>query len=302
MADKQIQLAVVMPVYNAGPYLAAAVESILNQTYSDFEFIIIDDGSTDDSLALLQEYASKDTRIKLISRENRGLVASRNELLSLTHTKYFAIMDSDDISHPNRLEKQLSFLESQPEYGVVGCRDLLIDPEGLAIRVINDHCHHEAIDQANLSFDEFQTLNGYMVVTDKLKGLGGYRDEIVYAEDRDLFLRMAEIAKVMVLPEALYAYRQHYTNTCVTKAKEVSLHVQQVVEDACRRRAINLVSQPPSSHPENTTVAQLHHVWAWWALAAGNVKTARKYAGKVAMKQPLSINSWRLIFCAVRGR
>ena len=299
--DKQLQLTVVMPVYNNGPYLAAAVDSILNQTYLEFKFIIIDDGSTDDSLAILQSYANKDARIKLISRENRGLVATRNELLSLTHTQYFAIMDSDDISYPNRLERQLSFLENQPDYGIVGCRDMLIDPDGLAIRVINDNCTHEDIDQANLSFDVFQTLNAYMAVTEKVKAIGGYRDEIIYAEDRDIFLRMAEIAKVMVLPETLYAYRQHYTNTCVTKAKAVSLNVRQVVDNACQRRGTSIAMPEVGAHPENITVAQLHNVWAWWALTEGNLKTARKYARKVLMKKPLSINSWRLLLCVSRG-
>jgi glycosyltransferase involved in cell wall biosynthesis len=299
--DKQLQLTVAMPVYNAGPYLTAAVESILNQTYSEFEFIIIDDGSTDDSLAILQRYAGKDTRIKLISRENRGLVATRNELLSLAHTKYFAIMDSDDVSYPHRLERQLSFLENQPDYGIVGCRDMLIDPDGLDIRVINDNVSHEDIDRANLSFDVFQTLNAYMAVTEQVKAIGGYRDKIVYAEDRDVFLRMAEITKVMVLSDILYAYRQHYTNTCVMKANEVSFNVRQVVDDACLRRKISLASSEAGSHPENITVVQLHNVWAWWALAGGNIKTARKYARKVFMKRPLSINSWRLLLCVSRG-
>ena len=299
--DKQLQLNVVMPVYNAGPYLAAAVESILNQTYSEFEFIIIDDGSTDESLALLQGYASQDARIKLISRENKGLVATRNELLSLAHAKYFAIMDSDDISYPDRLEKQLSFLENQPDYGIVGCRDMLIDPDGLDIRVINDNVSHEDIDRANLSFDVFQTLNAYMAVTEQIKAIGGYRDKIVYAEDRDVFLRMAEITKVMVLPDILYAYRQHYTNTCVTKANEVSLNVRQVVADACQRRDIGLAPSEAGPHPENNTMVPLHNVWAWWALAGGNIKTARKYARKVFMKRPLSINSWRLLLCVSRG-
>ena len=106
------KISVVMSVYNAKKYLAEAIESILNQTYSNFEFIIINDGSTDSSLKVIQQYAQKDQRIICISRENKGLVFSLNEGITRAKGQYIARMDADDISLPERFEKQLAWLDT----------------------------------------------------------------------------------------------------------------------------------------------------------------------------------------------
>ena len=115
-----MSISVILPVYNAQDYLRDAVESILAQTYRDFTFIIINDGSTDDSLEILQEYADKDKRIKLVSRENRGLIYTLNEAISLCDSKYIARMDADDVALPKRFEKQVDYLERHPKVAVLG--------------------------------------------------------------------------------------------------------------------------------------------------------------------------------------
>lgn len=113
-------ISVVMPVYNSEKYLSEAIESILNQTFSDFEFIIVNDGSTDSSLSIIESYMAKDDRIVLISRENKGLPASLNEGIAIAKGKYIARMDADDISLPRRFKKQYDFMESHQEVGVCG--------------------------------------------------------------------------------------------------------------------------------------------------------------------------------------
>lgn len=113
-------ISVVMSVYNGEKYLDEAVQSILDQTFPDFEFIIINDGSTDSTLEMLVKYKAKDNRIVLVSRENKGLVASLNEGISLAKGKYIARMDADDISLPARFKEQYDFLEKNPEVGVCG--------------------------------------------------------------------------------------------------------------------------------------------------------------------------------------
>ncbi|PHS68219.1 MAG: glycosyl transferase family 2 [Methylophaga sp.] len=299
--DNSIQLSVLMTVYNAELYLNEAVESILNQSYSDFEFIIINDGSTDSSLSILKNYAQLDKRIKLITRENKGIVASRNELLYMASGKYIAIMDSDDISHPQRLQKQLAFLSKNEEYYIVGCQDLLIDPEGLAIKTINNKYQHEEVDAANLRFDEFQTLNAYMTITKELLNIGGYRNKVIYAEDRDVFLRMAEVGKVSVFPEVLYSYRQHYTNICVEKRVEIKQSVQTVVQDAYKRRGLTFVRDKDDSCEQDVVIKDQFRAWAWWSLEAGNTRTALKYTRKLLMRTPFSLSSWQLLLCVMRG-
>ena len=103
-------ISVVMPVYNAEKYLDEAIKSILVQTCKDFEFIIINDGSNDKSLEIIEKYNIQDERIVLINRENRGLIASLNEGIEKTKGRYIARMDADDISLPDRFEKQIEFL------------------------------------------------------------------------------------------------------------------------------------------------------------------------------------------------
>lgn len=109
-----------MSVYNGEKYLAEAIESVLNQTFTSFEFIIINDGSTDESLLIINSYMEVDERIVVISRENRGLIASLNEGIEIARGKYIARMDADDISMPTRFEKQIEFLERNQEVGVCG--------------------------------------------------------------------------------------------------------------------------------------------------------------------------------------
>lgn len=295
------QVSVLMPVYNAADYLYEAVESILNQSFIEIEFIIIDDGSTDNSLEILRSFEASDNRIKLISRENRGIVATRNELLDLATAEYFAIMDSDDISFPKRLEDQYSFLTRYPDHVIVGCRDMLLDPEGLPIKVINDFSNHEDVDNANLNFDDFQTLNAYMAETQEVRKVGGYRADVLYAEDRDLFLRMAEVGRVKVLPEILYGYRQHYTNTCVLKHKEIAENVLKVVQDAHDRRNRKFTATTQAVESSAIDKVQQYKIWAWWALKAKHINTARKYGRKVVLRRPFNWTSWHLLLCTLRG-
>ncbi|TXJ00169.1 MAG: glycosyltransferase family 2 protein [Neisseriales bacterium] len=114
-------ISVVMPVYNAEKYITEAVESILNQTYSDFEFIIIDDCSTDSSYQILQKYAEKDKRIRIFRNDtNRKQAYTKNFAIKLAKGKFIAFMDADDISLPARFTKQVTFMESHPDIGVCG--------------------------------------------------------------------------------------------------------------------------------------------------------------------------------------
>src|ERR1700726_1508117 len=118
-------ISVLMPVYNAERYVAEAVESILSQTFADFEFIIIDDGSKDRSLAILEEYAARDPRIRLVSRPNTGIVKALNQGLALASGELVARMDADDIAMPERLAKQRDYLADHPECVMVGSRVLV---------------------------------------------------------------------------------------------------------------------------------------------------------------------------------
>jgi glycosyltransferase involved in cell wall biosynthesis len=128
-------VSVILPVYNGEKYIRDAIESILEQTYQNIELIIIDDGSSDNTIDLLMEYKNKDKRVVIISRENRGLVTSLNEGILISHGKYVARMDADDISHTERIEKQVKYLEENEDVYLLGTNYSLIYEEGLSEEV-----------------------------------------------------------------------------------------------------------------------------------------------------------------------
>lgn len=139
--NEDYELSVVMPVFNGGSYLSQAIQSVLNQTLRNFEFIIINDGSTDLSLSIIQSFASQDTRIVVVNRENRGLVASLNEGLHLAKSDLIARMDADDVCYPTRLSQQYEYLCAHTDCVAIGTRIQLIDPEGLPIMEIFYRVH-----------------------------------------------------------------------------------------------------------------------------------------------------------------
>lgn len=270
---------VLMPVYNAEKYLGEAVESILAQTYSDFEFIVINDGSTDRSESILQEFQRRDRRIRVVSRSNTGYVVALNEGLGYANGRYIARMDADDIALPDRFVKQVAFLEANQNYVAVGSRVLLIDSEGLPISPFFQQTSHEEIDTVHMAGCSGSSIchPTAMLCRDALQSIGGYRKQMEPAEDLDLFLQLAEIGKLANLSDVLLKYRLHPKSVGHSRRAEQKQAAERAVIEAHHRRGF----APPmlnSSGEEQPSVCELHRTWAWWSLNAGNVATARKHA------------------------
>ena len=121
------RVSVALPVHNCERYVAEAIESILAQTFTDFEFLIVDDGSTDGTLPILNRFAARDSRIRVISRPNTGIVGALNEMLGLARADLVARMDADDVALPVRFERQVRYLDEHPECVMVGSRVTIID-------------------------------------------------------------------------------------------------------------------------------------------------------------------------------
>jgi glycosyltransferase involved in cell wall biosynthesis len=201
-------LSVVMPVHNAEPFLASSIESILHQTYRDFEFVILDDASTDGSAKILREWARRDTRIRLVESPTRlGLTGSANRVVQEARTATCARMDADDVSQPDRLAAQWAVLESRPEAVLVGTLWQGIDDRG---RVIRPRDRWRLLHPNGAApFPHGSIMFRREVFLDT----GGYRPECELWEDFDLYLRMGKRGHVLVLPEALYRYRFHAGST-----------------------------------------------------------------------------------------
>ncbi|HTL31419.1 MAG TPA: glycosyltransferase, partial [Tepidisphaeraceae bacterium] len=190
-------ISVLMTVYNSRQYVAEAAQSILDQTFRDFEFIIIDDGSSDDSLAILKQLAETDSRVRLVSRPNTGLARALNEGLDLAESEFVARMDADDVSLPQRFEKQIAYLRSHPDCVAVGSQAVNIDPYGMPLLRRDVKLTHDEIDAELMQGKGGAMIHpAVMMRRDAVLAAGKYRHEYNTLEDLDLFLRLAERGKL----------------------------------------------------------------------------------------------------------
>jgi glycosyltransferase involved in cell wall biosynthesis len=200
-------LSVVMPVHNAATFLDESIRSILNQSFSDFEFVILDDASSDKSPDLLKRWAQHDSRIRLFrSDQQLGLAGSSNRVVSQTRAPIVARMDADDVSHPERFARQLEVLKSSGDVVAVGTLFNGIDSAGRVIRPRDRwrlrHSPH---------FIPFPHGSAMFRRT-AYDAIGGYQDLMV-GEDQDFFLKLTRVGRVVTLPAALYHFRYHMSNT-----------------------------------------------------------------------------------------
>lgn len=207
----QPAISVAMSVYNGERFLAPAIESILQQTFGDFEFLILDDGSSDATPGIIAEYADRDPRIRPIVRENRGLVASLNQLIEEARAPIVARMDADDVSRPERFAKQVAFLHTHPDYGVVGCWTEDIDENDARYSLKgNDHpTDHTGFVEAIENGWPLICHPAAMFRRNVVLAVGGYHGAFRHCEDYDLWLRLATVTRLASLPERLIRYR-HY--------------------------------------------------------------------------------------------
>jgi len=201
---KNPKISVVMSVYNGEKHVREAIDSILNQIFGDFEFIIINDGSTDRTKEILESF--KDPRIVLIHQENMGLVKSLNKGIALAKGKYIARQDADDISMANRLEQQFKFLERHQSIALLGTWAYIIDQGGKALQKITYPCDYATIEKGLKRQNYF--CHGSVVFRRKaFFELGGYREFFSSSQDYDLWLRFAEKFEVANLSNLLYKRR-----------------------------------------------------------------------------------------------
>jgi glycosyltransferase involved in cell wall biosynthesis len=297
-------VSVILPAYNAERYIAAAVQSLLNQTFGDFELIVINDGSTDGTSAILHDLASKNPRIQLVSRPNTGYVAALNEGIELAKGEFIARMDADDLSLPTRFEKQVAYLRVNPDCVLLGSNVAQMDVAGLVIGPMADIAYgHDAITHALLRRGWPIVHPAVMMRTDAVRKVGGYVVEYCPNEDHDLFLKLGEIGRLENLPEVLVHYRKHDGSQSTQKVEQTITIISRIIIEACRRRGIPV--PPEAAQPDRKPPAKkvdVQRSWAWNAMKHNNIATARKYALATLWRRPLSVDSWRLTYCAVRGR
>ena len=289
-----------MPIYNSELFLAEAIDSILGQTYVDFEFIIIDDGSTDNSLTIAEKFRDIDARISVYSQPNQGISKTRNRLLSLCKGTYIAWMDSDDISLPGRLTAQYNYLLSNVDVVAVGGGTEFIDDEGMTICDWLVPRTHEGVDQQHIDgHGGAITFPASMMLKMAIDKVGGFDENLTGAEDLCLFLRLAEVGKLANLNDRIYQYRQHENSISHASKIKILKDRQIVINNTCLRRG--LAPKVLSMDNKCSRKVDIYIKWGWWALNGNNVLTARKYAKKAMFVNPCKVEVWKLLACSIRG-
>lgn len=230
-------LSVAMSVYNGERFLAEAIDSVLGQTFGDFELLVLDDGSTDGTAAILHDYTQRDSRVRPIIRENRGLVASLNQLLAEARAPIVARMDADDICRPDRFAAQIAFLAANPDHGVVGCWSEDMDEHGAPY--FNDAAEHPITDA---EFQHNVRTSGpllchpsVMYRRDLVLAAGGYHAAFRHCEDFDLWLRLASATRIANIPQRMIRYRHYLGQVSKRHATEQQIGAA-VAYEAWRRR------------------------------------------------------------------
>lgn len=221
-----VQVSVLMPVYNAEQYLAQAIESILNQSLKDFEFIIINDYSTDNSDEIIKSYT--DQRIKYFQNdENLGLIKTLNKGIELCSGNYIARMDSDDVSMPHRLAQQVDFMDRNIEYGMCGGNAIIIDKSRNKTGFIKNLYSNELL-KINLLFS-VPFVHPCVMFKREVFSFFQYDINYKHVEDYDLWCRIAEKWKVANIPNNLLQYRWHDSNISVVHEEEQEKTKQKII-------------------------------------------------------------------------
>ncbi|HEY3024698.1 MAG TPA: glycosyltransferase family A protein [Pyrinomonadaceae bacterium] len=266
---KTPSLSVVMPVHNALPFLDESISSIVNQTFTDFEFVILDDSSTDGSERVLHAWAKKDHRIRVLQSDCKlGLARSSNLLVSNANAPVLARMDADDISHLDRLRRQWEIIKSRPRVVVVGTLCEGIDAAGRRVRPrdrwrLVRHSRYIPFPHGSAMFRR-----------EAFDAVGGYGERFVAGEDQDLFFKMTSRGLVVTLPDVLYQFRYHSDNTTLfTGAQAVHSFQERYARNGENLAALYMLGamrlwagQPPGILPE--MIAKKSLSWNFQSLAA----------------------------------
>jgi glycosyltransferase involved in cell wall biosynthesis len=290
-------VSVLVPVYNSARYLHQAIDSILAQSFCDFELLLLDDGSSDRSGEILQAYAAQDQRVRVTIRENRGIAKTLNELLAQAEGELIARMDADDIALPERFTQQVAFLQQHPEVVCVGGALDWIDARGNLL----GHCPMP-LDNAELqrwlvggiSLLHHPTA---MARRQALLQVGGYDETMLASSDLDLWLKLGEIGELANLPNTLLQYRLHPDSITQAKQDRQAQDALAACERAWKRRGIQgeFIRQPVDYLKQTDFWLRC----GWNSFLAGQRAAARRCGQRAISIRPLEWEAWRLLACAL---
>jgi glycosyltransferase involved in cell wall biosynthesis len=223
---------IIIATYNREKYVAAALKSVLAQT-RDFELVVWDDGSTDQTLTIVRDLADKDPRVRIVASENRGQCFALNTAAAMTRGEYLGWLDSDDLLAPTALEETAAVLDARPEVGLVYTRYMTIDAAG-RLGEIGKRCLIPYSPQRLLL--DFMTFHFRLIRREAFERAGGLDESMVAAADYDLCLKLSELTQVAHVPKPLYLYRVHDDSISVQRRLEQIMQSRDAIARALVRR------------------------------------------------------------------
>jgi len=272
-----------MTVFNGSVYLKEAIDSVLNQTYRSFEFLIIDDCSTDNSRELIKSY--KDSRIRLIeNKSNIGLTRSLNFGLKQANSKYIARLDQDDIAMENRIDRQISYLKQHPHIVLLGTWCQFIDEMGNPIAHFSPPTTHQEIVDTFIFYNSFMH-SSVMFNRDSVLSVGGYPEDFSYSQDNALWLHLSNLYQVAILPENLVQLRKHsnQTSSLPNMKTVIRLEALRLYKKAIDHSGISFNQKKAGQ--KSVARAKLDYGLALWQ--EENLRTAMSYIGTICLHYPL---------------
>jgi glycosyltransferase involved in cell wall biosynthesis len=292
------RVTVLLPVYDAERFLAEAVESILAQGFRDFELLAIDDGSRDGSAALLDAFARRDARVRVVRRPHAGLVATLNAGLELARGELVARMDADDVALAQRLERQVARLDRDPELACIGGGFEVMDAAGRVFDRAFPPCDHAEILTRALTGNSPISHSAAMFRREAVRRLGGYDASARGVEDLDLWLRLAEIGTLANLPDLVSRVRHHDASESGQDPTGQLEQAARVARLACRRRGLDPSQVEPRAWralPDRSSqqLLALGRVRSAWRI--GERRTALRYAWRALSLAPLGLPLLRVV-------
>lgn len=249
------KISVLMSVYNGSQYLRESIESVLNQSFADFEFVIIDDCSTDDSWEILKGFLAQDGRITLLkNEENIGLTRSLNKGLKIVKGEYVARQDADDISLPTRFDKQVAYLESSKDTVLVSGNYSYIDAQGAFIKNLSLSDNADVTGWYLLFYNRIGAHGLATFRREAAIALGGYLETFKYSQDYEFWHRLRKVGKLKILPETLQLYRRSHSSSISVQAKPE----QEALSVIASQQAIEELTSKKISTAD---VKDLKHFW-----------------------------------------
>ena len=298
----------VISVYNGADFLGRSLDSALAQTYQDFEVVVVDDGSKDQTANILRDYQRRDSRIRPIFQQNQGLTRALINGCAAAQGEFIARQDADDCSHPGRLQQQIDVLRRHPDVGFVSCPTEFVGPSGEYLETVTRSCNSIAATKQLL--DEYLGPPAHGSVTFRrvvYDQVGGYRPEFYFAQDSDLWLRMAEVSHIGYTTEVGYTFVRG-VNSITGKYRTVQrqfglighecrhARLAEQSEQPCLNRAAELTkaircASAATEADSNREVASALYALGSQLQANGN-PAARKYLREAIRKRPLNWKAW----------